>query len=223
MFIVKLLAVIIVIIVLVGCDKKTPANDIKKAVSASNTPKDVLSQSIEIEKQKTSSEKTFDTIGWDALIPEEDLEALLNPPEYIVQVVDGSMEDQIGSALESTMNADSQIDEVYEQALISTAIIESMNGKNIRIPGFVVPVEFTKEQKISSFFLVPYFGACIHMPPPPPNQIIYIKSEQGIVLEDLYDAVWVSGQLSAELFEDQIATSAYTMKLDSLALYDLDE
>ncbi len=223
MYLVKFLAFFFGVIVLVGCDKTTPENDIKKTVSISNSTKDVLPKPIEIEKRKNASEKTFDTISWDALIPEEDLEALSNPPDYIVKVTDGSVEDQIASAVESAMNSDSQVDEIYEQALISTAIIGAMDGKNIRIPGFVVPVEFTSDQKVSSFFLVPYFGACLHLPPPPPNQIIYIESEQGIVLEGLYDAVWVSGQLSAELFEDQIATSAYTMTLNSIELYYPDE
>ncbi|KGJ89591.1 DUF3299 domain-containing protein [Colwellia psychrerythraea] len=161
----------------------------------------------------------YETIEWIALIPEADLDALLNPPDYIVNVADGSMEDEINSSIQSSMNPIQESDGVYEQALNSTNIIDAMDGRKIRIPGFVVPVGFTDEQRITSFFLVPYFGACLHMPPPPPNQIIYIKTDQGFDLESIYEPVWVSGMLSAEKFEDPMATSAYSMDMVNIKLY----
>lgn len=167
--------------------------------------------------------KNFTTIEWEALIPESDLEAILNPPDYITQIADGSLADQIENSIQSAMQPKELSDEVYEQALISTNIIEAMNGKNVRIPGFIVPVEFIGEKQVSTFFLVPYFGACLHMPPPPPNQIIYVETEKGITLESLYEPVWISGKLSTDLFEDEVATSAYTMKLVTLEPYDLTE
>jgi len=165
----------------------------------------------------------FDTVEWEALIPKDELETILNPPKYIEQVVDGSAEDKIGTTTQSTLNIDPDSEAIYQQALTSTNIIEAMDGQNIRIPGFIVPVTFIGEHKISSFFLVPYFGACLHMPPPPPNQIIFVKSDKGVTLESLSDPVWVSGKLSAEIFEDEIATSAYTMKMADIVLYDLEE
>ena len=69
--------------------------------------------------------------------------------------------------------------------MVSTKIIEQLNGQLVRIPGFVVPVEFD-EESITEFFLVPYFGACIHSPPPP-NQIIYVHAPNGLQLNTLYD------------------------------------
>ncbi|MDP7591610.1 MAG: DUF3299 domain-containing protein [Litorilituus sp.] len=215
----KLLALWCCLFILLGCEK-TKSQDGIPSISAGETS--MTSErmgSMLPNNQPTITSNKFMTIAWENLIPKEDLEAILNPPDYIVQVVDGSVEDQITNAVQSSMNNDQVAGEVYEQALNSTTIIKAMDGKYIRIPGFVVPVEFTNEKQISSFFLVPYFGACLHMPPPPPNQIIYIESEQAISLESLYDPVWVSGKLSAELFEDQIATSAYTMQLEKLVLY----
>jgi hypothetical protein len=94
-----------------------------------------------------------------------------------------------------------------------------MDGRNVRIPGFIVPIEFIGEKKVASFFLVPYFGACLHLPPPPPNQIIYVVSEEGITLESLYEPVWISGKLSTQLFEDETATSAYTLTLVEMNIY----
>ena len=54
----------------------------------------------------------------------------------------------------------------------------------------------------------------------PPNQIIYVEYEQGITLSGLYEPIWVLGTLSTELFEDQIATSAYTMKMHTMEYFD---
>lgn len=186
------------------------------AASSSRTVTDELTNVATLDHNKSQLEKPatdFKTIDWLELIPKSDLEVLLNPPDYIMEVEDGSIEDQIISNPKSAEN-------VYEQALISTNVISAMNGKNIRIPGFVVPVEFNDKQQVISFFLVPYFGACLHMPPPPPNQVIYVESEQGITLQELYEPVMITGELSTELFEDQIATSAYTMQLAELKLYD---
>ena len=178
---------------------------------------------VNVEQSKVSksrdTNKSFETIEWVQLIPADDLEILLNPPEYLMHIPDGSFEDQISSSIQNAMVAQDGSNERYEQALMSTRVIPEMDGKDIKIPGFVVPVEVNEEQKITSFFLVPFFGACLHAPPPPPNQIIYIEAKEGVEIVNLYDAVWVSGKLSAEMFEDQIATSAYTMQLDNFEYF----
>ncbi|GLX86891.1 hypothetical protein tloyanaT_31440 [Thalassotalea loyana] len=178
---------------------------------------------VNVEQSKVSksrdTNKSFETIEWVQLIPADDLEILLNPPEYLMNIPDGSFEDQISSSIQNAMIAQDGSNERYEQALMSTRVIPEMDGKDIKIPGFVVPVEVNEEQKITSFFLVPFFGACLHAPPPPPNQIIYIEATEGVEIVNLYDAVWVSGKLSAEMFEDQIATSAYTMQLDNFEYF----
>ncbi len=161
----------------------------------------------------------YQEIEWDELIPKTDLDALLALPEYITDIEDGSIEDQMINNNQSAMHAEQRAENNYERALVSTNIIEAMDGKHIEIPGFIVPVGFNGAQIVTSFFLVPYFGACLHMPPPPPNQIIYIEIEDGFLLEELYDPVVVSGKLSVSLFEDQIATSAYSMTLDKIRMY----
>ncbi|GAA0814841.1 hypothetical protein GCM10009111_12330 [Colwellia asteriadis] len=160
----------------------------------------------------------YNTLEWIALIPEKELEALLNPPEYLEEISDGTLEDQLDNKLQGIKK--SVPEDSYQQALVSTNIIEAMNGENIRIPGFVVPLEINKAQVITRFFLVPFFGACIHAPPPAPNQIIYVESEQGIIMESLYDAVWVSGKLATTLVENDMATAAYSMQMHFIEVYD---
>jgi hypothetical protein len=157
------------------------------------------------------------TIDWIDLIPQKELDALLNPPSYITDVEDGSADDEISSQL--------RIDPVkaendgYQQALISKNIKPEMNQQNIRLPGFIVPLEFSDEQVITEFFLVPYFGACIHMPPPPPNQIIYVKYPKGLLLEALHHPFWISGTLKTSLIENDMATAAYALDMKSYEVY----
>jgi hypothetical protein len=83
--------------------------------------------------------------------------------------------------------------------VIRTSFVEELNGKRVRIPGYLLPLEVSGT-KVTEFLLVPYVGACIHVPPPPPNQIIYVKVEKngGYTSEKLFEAVWVTGVISAK-------------------------
>jgi len=159
----------------------------------------------------------FKTLEWDDLMPADDLDALQNPPNYLYDFEDDSDEDQINSQLANAVT--NAVNDRYQQALVSTSIISEMDGRNVRVPGFVVPLEFDDEQTITEFFLVPYFGACIHSPPPPPNQIIYVRAPKGIKLETLYDPFWISGKLSTKLVENYMATAAYSMEMESYEDY----
>jgi len=159
----------------------------------------------------------FKTLEWDDLMPADDLDALQNPPNYLYDFEDDSDEDQINSQLANAVT--NAVNDRYQQALVSTSIISEMDGRNVRVPGFVVPLEFDDEQTITEFFLVPYFGACIHSPPPPPNQIIYVRAPKGIKLETLYDPFWISGKLSTKLVENTMATAAYSMEMESYEDY----
>lgn len=89
-------------------------------------------------------------------------------------------------------------------------VIKALNGKKVKIPGFVVPLE-GDEQTLTEFLLVPYFGACVHVPPPPSNQIVYVKFEKGVPVDSLYDAVWVHGTLSTEGWKGEIASVGYRL------------
>ncbi len=160
----------------------------------------------------------FKTLEWTDLMPAEDLQALLNPPEYLDEVEDGSADDQISNQLKiNTSKADP--DDLYQQALVSKKVKTEMDGEKIRLAGFIVPLDFNDQQKLTEFFLVPYFGACIHVPPPPPNQIIYISYPQGIERPGLPDPFWVSGVLKTTLVENEMATSAYSMEVEQVERY----
>ena len=101
----------------------------------------------------------------------------------------------------------------------SSRTVGELDGLDIRIPGFVVPVETTATGKLKEFFLVPYFGACIHLPPPPANQIIYGRLADPIDMVNIWDAFWMEGTLKVEDVSNDTADSAYTMDVDSLVIY----
>lgn len=154
---------------------------------------------------------------WTDLIPKQNLEALLNPPEYLQNIKDGTLEDQISSEIK--IEASQTDASRYQQALVSTEVIPALNGRKIRLPGFIVPLEFNDALVVTEFFLVPYFGACLHVPPPPPNQIVYVKYIDGIQIESLDQAFWVSGQLTTDSQVNDMAHAAYSMKAVDVSYY----
>jgi len=90
-------------------------------------------------------------------------------------------------------------------------------GKPIRIAGYVVPLDAERMQS-SEFLLVPYFGACVHSPPPPANQIILIKPPKGSRFRTM-DAIWVEGILTEGKTSSEVGTSTYVLTADKIMLY----
>jgi hypothetical protein len=79
----------------------------------------------------------------------------------------------------------------------TNGVNELLIGKTVRIPGYVLPLEFV-DQKAVEFLLVPTVGACIHTPPPAANQLVHVRYPQGVEIRGYYDPVWIGGQLAAE-------------------------
>lgn len=173
--------------------------------------------SIHAANAQSKTDTGYTTIEWTDLMPADDLEALMNPPEELQNIEDGSEADQISSQIQAAITQAS--DSRYQQALSSTRIRPEYNNKAIRIPGFIVPLSFGENNSITEFFIVPFFGACIHVPPPPPNQIIFGKYPKGFKVDALYDPFWIEGTLSTELVENDMATAAYTIKIDQITDY----
>jgi len=155
--------------------------------------------------------------NWIDLIPQEDLDALLNPPSYLDDIVDGSDEDTLDQKPQN--ESDSIDDYRYQQALISRNIQDKINNTPIKIPAFIVPLEFDDDQNVTQFFMVPFFGACLHLPPPPPNQTIFVDYPQGLKLESTYDAYWVSGIITTSIVENDMATAAYAIEMHDIEIY----
>lgn len=108
--------------------------------------------------------------------------------------------------------------EADKQTHLDAPVVKALNGKTVRIPGYVVQLEGNADA-VTEFLLVPYFGACIHVPPPPPNQIIHVVYEEGVPYEHTYDAVWVEGTLKTERTEGELAVTGYSMTASSVEVY----
>ena len=69
-----------------------------------------------------------------------------------------------------------------------------LDGKKIRMAGYLLPLEFS-DDGVTDFLLVPYVGACIHVPPPPPNQIVFVRLRKKFLVTELFTAVWIDGTM----------------------------
>jgi hypothetical protein len=143
----------------------------------------------------TASAESSLAIEWLDLIPEQERAAYLS-------------------------NASIQISHVGPQAKQNAAgsIREDLDGTDISIAGFVIPLEGT-ESNVTEFLLVPFFGACIHVPPPPPNQIIYVKFDEGAPVTKLWDVVYVTGELTTESQDTDLATTGYLLSAKKVDEY----
>lgn len=141
------------------------------------------------------------TIGWADLIPEgataEDVFARFETRLEEVEI--GSPE---ATALYQEMQAE------FDPGAVNTGL----DGEKIWLAGFVAPLTYD-DDIITEFLLVPSFGACIHVPPPPPNQTILVSvaKEDGLTFEDAWGAVWVEGTMTLEYATTDLAEASYTI------------
>lgn len=97
------------------------------------------------------------------------------------------------------------------------AVVQELDGKRVRIGGYVVPLDFETD-KVYQFLLVPYVGACIHVPPPPSNQIIYVETAEGFQISGLFDPVYVTGTIRTTRQNTGLAETGYLIPDASVAL-----
>lgn len=120
-------------------------------------------------------------------------------------------------------------EQITEERIAKTYLAnKELDGKPVRIPGYLLPLEFEGD-RVSEFLLVPYVGACIHTPPPPPNQIVHVKTEEAYTTEGgLYTPVWVNGLMKTEQTQTNLSfidgssniPSAYALEAVSVEPYE---
>lgn len=97
--------------------------------------------------------------------------------------------------------------------------VADLNNRKIRIPAYIVPLDFSAKGSYKEFLLAPYFGACIHSPPPPPNQMIYVKANPPAKITDIWGAVWAEGILTTTRHKNDVGSAAYTLTLTKIVPY----
>lgn len=146
-------------------------------------------------------------IGWEDLMPEGEEERLAE-----------MFQAQMAMMYSGGITEGSAGDTAIQIGTFNT--VKELNGKKIKIPGYTVPFEYGADAQIKEFLLVPYFGACLHAPPPPPNQTIFVIAEKPIKMKDLAQAVWIEGTIHTQTQESELADAAYTITMTAIEEYE---
>lgn len=100
----------------------------------------------------------------------------------------------------------------------ATKLNPLLDDANIRMPGYIIPIDISTDG-VTSFVLVPYVGACLHTPPPPPNQLVFVTAKTPWPSDDLWEAVWVTGQMQHQLQSTEVAETGYALTADKMETY----
>jgi len=122
----------------------------------------------------------------------------------------------------SGMVPDTDFSNVLKDFLEDDApVVEDLHKQKVKVPGFIIPTEFDDES-ISEFLLVPFMGACIHVPPPPSNQMVYVKLKEPMSAGQLWEPVWASGVILAKKQVTEFALAGYTMEDSTVSKYEYE-
>ncbi|CAB0151678.1 hypothetical protein PSI9734_02053 [Pseudidiomarina piscicola] len=108
--------------------------------------------------------------------------------------------------------------EAMGQPELNAPVVEALDGQKIRIPGFVVQLQ-AEDSKVTEFLLVPYEGACIHVPPPPPNQVLLVRYPEGYPMRQAFNPVWVEGTVTVERADGELAVVGYQLDAATVTPY----
>ena len=148
-------------------------------------------------------------LQWEDLMPRD-----WNPEALLKEALGGQQPDEL---MDSSAEAQRLLS-AYMSIVSQAPVVEALDGQKIRLAGFVVPLEFGGSE-VTEFLLVPYFGACIHVPPPPANQIVYVKTDEAYPITGMFDAVQVTGTLKAKPYKNLLGDAGYTMEVARVEPY----
>lgn len=210
----RLLLLLLSIITLVGCDRSNDkqAHAAAPAAPAPQPPTVLVDEEVApVTEPVTRLDKARDTdireIEWNALIPED------WRPEVLMGQYSA---DEISDDDPRAQQLFDKLKALWKEA----PVVPALEGQRVKLPGFVVPLEMDAK-KIDHFLLVPYYGACIHVPPPPANQTVHVMTREGSAFEgQLFDAVWVVGTMRVERQSSDLAEAGYRLEDASVAPYE---
>lgn len=170
------------------------------ACSPSEPPQSVVRTDLEAVDPTTEAELVI----WRDLMPDDELAMLeaLN---------EGRADPSLMSLLRNESGVEGQMG--------TFNVVEDLDGLVIRMPGYILPLDFAEHGAANEFLLLPYHGACVHTPPPPPNQIVYLRSIEPVRFGGLWEPVWVEGRMEVERVDTDLAATAYSMVVRSVEPY----
>lgn len=155
--------------------------------------------------QAATGKSTYKTTDWDDLLPKD-----WDPMAAFKGINLDKLDDADPRAAEALAS--------MRRAWDAAPVNQAMNGQSIRIPGFVVSLDGGPGE-LREFLLVPYFGACIHVPPPPANQIIHVMPDKPVKGVKNMEAVWVSGKLSIGRADTPMGNAGYLIQAKDVVKY----
>ena len=141
------------------------------------------------------AEKVID-LAWDDLLPEG--------------------ETPIPPALRGLVDHDTG--DLAAQQPISSGVRTDWNGQTVRLPGFIVPIDH-QGSAVTAFILVPFVGACVHVPPPPANQLVFVTTATPYESGGLFDPVYVTGMFGTSAMSTELAEIGYALSADRIEPY----
>jgi hypothetical protein len=150
----------------------------------------------------------YDDILWETLLGEG-----WNPEQQMESLNLNELADNDPKAREILR----KIREMWDSAPVNP----KLDNRRVRIPGFAVPLDGEKD-KAREFLLVPYFGACIHAPAPPANQVIHVVVDKSVKTVKLSPALWISGTMRTVHSDTRMGASGYEMTVDKVEPYKLE-
>jgi hypothetical protein len=144
---------------------------------------------------------TVHTIDWKDLVP----------PGYDPDKLLNQYDKDVAKLKDNDPRAE-RLAEALRKAWESAPVVQALNNKTVRLAGFLVALE-GDGKAVSEFLLVPYFGACIHVPPPPSNQIVLVRTgNKPFKISEMFDMVRVTGRLRTESTRNDLASASYVIE-----------
>ncbi len=152
----------------------------------------------------------YEVLGWEDLVA----------PGFSAEEINARYVDQLADIEDGSPEADALLREMQDQ-YDGAAVNAELDGTQMQLAGFVAPLTYENEM-VTEFLLVPYFGACIHVPPPPPHQTVLVTLDEnsGLTVEEAWGAVWVAGTLTVDSSTTDLATASYTITNATTGVYD---
>jgi len=183
----------------------TSINDWKPAAGESET----ASSAVGADQGANAEATDAASIVWEDLVPPG-----FSGPEIVARYQERLDAIEPGSAEASALFAEMQAEFDPE------AVNPQLDGQQIRLAGFVAPLTY-QDDIVTEFLLVPTYGACIHVPPPPPNQTIMVSVDKsnGLTTDEAWGAVWVEGTISVSPATTELASASYTISNATSGVY----
>ena len=160
---------------------------------------------LSIKHSHAASDGVFKEVQWEMLIPKG-----WDPAAQFKSLDLSALNDKDPKAMDALQKMRSAFDNAPAEP--------SMNGRNVRIPGFLIPLD-KHGDSVKTFLLVPYFGACIHSPPPPSNQMVLVVPGKPLRGFQTMDAVWVNGLMEVNRSDSPWGKTAYVLKALKVEAY----